>query len=68
VARCHIADAGAVTPDVVVHDVEEIGGSIASHPHELRHERRWRHNLLEPLDVRVHGRQEAIGEPVIRWP
>ena len=39
VARCHVADAGAITPDVIIHDVEEAGGSIARHPHKLRRER-----------------------------
>ena len=47
-ARCHVADAGAVAPDVIIHDVEEIGGSIARHPYELRREReRLSHPILQ---------------------
>ena len=65
--RCHITDAGAVTPDIVIHDVEEIGGSMAHHPHELRRERERRHNLLEPPGACVRRRHEAVGEPVVRW-
>ena len=39
VARCHVTDAGAIILDIVIHEVEEAGGSIAHHPHELRRER-----------------------------
>ena len=38
-ARCHIADAGAVTLNIVIHEVEETGGRIAHHPHEFGHKR-----------------------------
>ena len=66
-ARCHVADAGAVTLAIVIHEVEEIGGSIARHPHELGCERRRRQHFLEPLGVRVHGGREVVGEPVVQW-
>ena len=38
-ARRHIAIARAITLNIVIHEVEEIGGSIARHPHEFGSER-----------------------------
>ena len=66
-ARRHVADAGAVTLNIVIHEVEEIGGSIARHPHEFGRERGRRQHPSEPPGVRVHGGREAIGEPVAWW-
>ena len=63
-ARRHIADAGAVTLNIVIHEVEEIGGSIAHHPHEFEHERGRRWHPLEPLGISIRGGRKAIGEPV----
>ena len=39
VPRRHVTDAGAVTLNIIIHEVEEIGGSIARHPHEFGRER-----------------------------
>ena len=64
VARRHVADARAVTLNIVIHEVEETGGSIAHHPHEFRCKRGQRQHPLEPLGVRVRGGREAVGEPV----
>jgi len=65
VARCHVADARAVTLNIVIHEVKEIGRSIARHPHEFGHERGRRRHPSEPPGVCVRGRCEAIGEPVV---
>ena len=67
VARRHVTDAGAVTLNNVIPKVEEIGGSIACHPHEFGYERRWRQHFSEPPGVRVHEGREAVGEPIVRW-
>ena len=67
VARLHIADAGAVTLNIVIHEVEETGGSIARHPHEFGRERGRRQHPSEPPSVRIRGGREAVGEPVVRW-
>ena len=66
-ARCHIADAGAITLNIVIHEVEETGGSIARYPHEFGCERRQRQHFLEPPGIRVHEGREALGERVIQW-
>ena len=67
VARCHVADAGAVTLAIVIHEVEETGGSIARHSHEFGCERGRREHPSEPLGVCVHEGCEAIGELVVWW-
>ena len=64
VASCHVADAGVVTPDVIVHEVE-IAGTVVRHPHEFRRERGLRRHPLDPLGVRIRGRHEAIGGPAV---
>ena len=63
-ARCHVADVGAVTLDIVIHEVEEMGGSIARHPHEFGHESGRRRHLSEAPDIHIRGRCDAVGEPV----
>ena len=66
-ARRHVTDAGAITLAIVIHEVEETGGSIARHSHKFGCERGQRGHPSEPLGVCVHGRREAIGELAIQW-
>ena len=49
VARRHITDGRAITLNIVIHEVEEIGGSIARHPHEFGRERGGADTLQSPL-------------------
>jgi len=71
VARCHdVADAGAITFDLVIDEVVEGDRSVARHPHELEREKEWcQHPSVSPR-ARIHGEREAVGEPVAwrsRW-
>ena len=65
-ARRHVADAGAVTLAIVIHEVVKRGGSIARHPHKFGCERGRRQHLSEPPCVRVHKGREAVGD-LVTW-
>ena len=67
VARCHVTDAGAITLNLVIQELVEIGGSKARHSHEFGCERGQRQRPLEASSICVHGGRKAVGEPVIRW-
>ena len=60
-ARRHVADAGAVTLNIVIHEVEETGESIARHPHEFERERGWCQHPSEPPGIRVRGDVRPYG-------
>ena len=62
-ARCHVADTGAVTLNLVIYVFVETGGSIAHQPHEFECERGQCQHPSKTLGVRIHGEHEAIGEP-----
>ena len=55
VARCHITDAEAVAPTLIIREFMESGRSIARHSHEFRCERGQHQCPLEPPSVLVRG-------------
>ena len=65
--RCHVADAGAVTLNIVIHEVKETSGSIAHHPHEFGREWGRRRHPSEPSGIRIRRGREVIGEPIAWW-
>ena len=60
-ARRHIADAEVVTLNIVIHEVEEIGGSIARHSHEFERERGAPASFRTPERMRLWGTRGCRG-------
>ena len=63
-ARCHIANAGAIALTLVIREFMESGKSMARHFHEFGCEGGWRQHPLEPPSARIHEGHEAAREPM----